>query len=328
MTDLSALRDTTVLLTGGAGLVGSHVADLLVDAGAKEVRLLDDLSRGRRESLAGVLDTPGTPVRLVVGDVRDRALLAELSEGADILIHLAALRLTLCAEQPRAAMEVMVDGMFNVFEAAVNANVKRVVAASSASVYGNAEVFPIAEDHHPYGDHTIYGAAKLFSEGVLRSFQEMYNLNYMALRYFNVFGPRMDIHGAYTEVLVRWMERIENGEPPLVFGDGKDSMDFVYVGDIARATLMAATSDVSGRALNIASGVETNLHELAAALLNVMGSDLPVEHAPARALTTVSRRLADTEAAAEVLGFRAEVGLEEGLARLVEWWRTAREEGR
>ena len=219
----------------------------------------------------------------------------------------------------------MVDGTFNVFEAAVEAGVQRVVAASSASIYGDAEVFPIAEDHHPYGDRTVYGAAKLFSEGLLRSFEEMYGLSYMALRYFNVYGPRMDIHGAYTEVLVRWMERIAAGQPPLVFGDGKDSMDWVYVGDVARATVLAAASTVSGRVLNIATGVETTLLDLADLLSGVMGSDLPVEHGPTRALTRVSRRLAATEAATEVLGFRTEVGLEEGLARLVAWWRTARE---
>ena len=312
-----------MLVTGGAGLVGSHIADLLVESAVDEVVLLDDLSRGRRANLEQLNDHAS--VRLVVGDVRDRALLAELTTGVDTVIHLAALRLTLCAEHPRQALEVMVDGTFNVFEAAVEAGVKRVVAASSASIYGDAERFPIAEDHHPYGDHTVYGAAKLFSEGLLRSFSEMYDLDYVALRYFNVYGPRMDIHGAYTEVLVRWMERIAAGQPPLVFGDGKDSMDFVYVGDIARATVLAAVAPVSGRALNIASGVETNLHELAEVLLSVMGSDLPVELAPARALTTVSRRLASTDAAADLLGFRAEVSLEDGLTRLVKWWRAARE---
>ena len=208
------------------------------------------------------------------------------------------------------------------------ANVRKLVAASSASVYGLAEEFPTDEKHHPYDNDTIYGAAKTFNEGLLRSFHAMTGLDYVALRYFNVYGSRMDIHGVYTEVLVRWMERINAGEPPLILGDGTQTMDFVSVEDIARANVLAAESDVTDAVFNVASGVETSLKDLASMLLRVMGSDLPVVHGPERAVNKVSRRLADTSLARDRLGFEAKIDLEEGLTRLVEWWRANRADER
>ena len=188
-------------------------------------------------------------------------------------------------------------------------------------VYGLAEQFPTREDHHPYANDTFYGAAKTFNEGMLRSFRAMRGLDFVALRYFNVYGPRMDVHGLYTEVLIRWMERIAAGRPPLIFGDGAQTMDFVYTTDIARANLLAATSAVRDGVYNVASGVETSLRGLAEALLTVMGSDLGVEHGPERPVNGVTRRLASTEAAARDLGFSASVGLTAGLTALVDWWR-------
>jgi UDP-glucose 4-epimerase len=221
-------------------------------------------------------------------------------------------------------LEVLADGTFNVLEAAVAAKVKRIVAASSASVYGLAEEFPTTEKHHPYNNCTLYGAAKVFNEGLLRSFHEMYGLDYVALRYFNVYGPRMDIYGAYTEVLIRWMERIAEGQPPLILGDGTQTMDFVYIEDIARANLLAAKSNVSDEVLNIASGVETSLSDLAASLLRVMASNLKPEYGPARKVNPVPRRLAETGNARQKIGFEAQVGLEEGLRRLVAWWQQSK----
>jgi UDP-glucose 4-epimerase len=315
----TSLRGARVLITGGAGLIGSHIADRLAAAGAAEIVVLDNLSRGRRQWLAEA-SAKGS-VRLIQGDVRDRAVLAEALREADVLFHLAAIRLTQCAQEPRLALEVMVDGTFNVLEAAVAARVKRVVAASSASVYGNAERFPICEDHHPYNNATIYGAAKLFDEGLLAAFREMYGLNYVALRPFNVYGPRMDTEGAYTEVLVRWMERIHRGLAPIIFGDGKQTMDFIYVDDVARAFVVAAASDTEGEVFNIGAGVETSLNELARALIAAMGSNVAPEYGPQRTVSAVSRRVADTSRARARLGFAAEVGLEEGLRRLVAWWR-------
>ncbi|MFV2100539.1 NAD-dependent epimerase/dehydratase family protein [Micromonospora sp. LOL_024] len=308
------------LVTGGAGTIGSHVVDELVAGGAAEVIVLDNFVRGRRENLARAL--PHGTVRLVEGDIRDTTLVHELARGKDLLFHLAAIRITQCAEEPRLANEVLVDGTFNVLEAAAAARVRKVVLSSSASVYGLADDFPTDERHHPYHNDTFYGAAKAFNEGMLRSFHSMYGLDYVALRYFNVYGPRMDIHGLYTEVLIRWMERIESGRPPLILGDGLQTMDFVHVADIARANVLAARADVTDEVFNIASGTETSLRELAQALSDVMKSDLAPEHGPVRAVNGVTRRLADTAAAADRLGFRAEISLHEGLQGLVDWWRS------
>jgi UDP-glucose 4-epimerase len=188
-------------------------------------------------------------------------------------------------------------------------------------VYGLAESFPTTERHHPYNNDTFYGAAKAFNEGMLRSFHAMHGLDYVALRYFNVYGPRMDAFGVYTEVLIRWMERIARGEPPLIFGDGAQTMDFVHVRDIARANVLAARAGVTDRVYNIATATETSLRELADALLHAMGSDLQPEFGPPRAVNGVTRRLADISAAAADLGWRPEIGLADGLRGLVAWWR-------
>lgn len=319
---MTSLRDRRALVTGGAGLIGSHIVDLLVGEGVAEVVVLDNFTRGRRENLARAL-TSGL-VRVVEGDVRDRPLLAEAARGIDVVFHQAAIRITECAEQPRHAFEVLGEGTLNVLEAAQRAGARKVVAASSASVYGPADTFPTAEGHHPYNNRTLYGALKAFNEGLLRSFHDMYGLPYVALRYFNVYGPRMDVHGAYTEVLIRWMERIAAGKPPLIFGDGRQTMDFVHVEDIARANLLACRADVADEVFNVASGTETSLNDLAAVLLRVMGSGLKPEHGPERKVNPVPRRLADTEKAARRLGFRARVSLEEGLRGLVAWWRQQR----
>ena len=311
-----------VLVTGGGGAIGSNVVDDLVIAGAEEVIVLDNFVRGRRENLDWAL--ANGPVKLVEGDICDRPLVERLMDGIDTVFHLAAIRITQCAEEPRLALEVLVDGTYNVYEAAVKSRVRKLVTSSSASVYGLAEQFPTREDHHPYANDTLYGAAKLFNEGMLRSLHAMYGLDSVALRYFNVYGPRMDVHGLYTEVLVRWMERITAGQPPLIFGDGAQTMDFVYIGDIARANLLAAESDATDVVYNVARGTETSLRELAEMLLQVMGSDLSIEFGPERAVNGVTRRLADTSAARDELGFEAEIGIEEGLTRLVEWWRGER----
>ncbi len=320
-----AILGSRALVTGGAGTIGSHVVDLLVRNGAAEIVILDNLVRGGRSNVDWAL--ANGPVRLVEGDIRDAPLVRALSIGKDLVFHLAALRITQCAQEPRLANEVLVDGTFNVVEAAQAAGVRKVIASSSASVYGLAERFPTSERHHPYGNDTLYGAAKVFNEGLLRSFHAMYGLDYVALRYFNAYGPRMDVHGLYTEVLIRWMERIEAGDPPLIFGDGRQTMDFVNVLDLARSNLLAAEADVTDRVLNIASGTETSLRELAQALLEVMGSELQPAHGPARAVNGVTRRLADTSAATDLLGFKAEISLRDGLERLVSWWRAQRAAG-
>ncbi|MFC4588894.1 NAD-dependent epimerase/dehydratase family protein [Sphaerisporangium corydalis] len=316
------IENSRCLVTGGAGTIGSTIVDQLLAAGAAEVVVLDNFVRGRRANLAEAAEAGAGRLRVVEGDIRDTALVRSVTEGMDVVFHQAAIRITQCAEEPRLALEVLVDGTYEVVEAAADAGVRKIVAASSASVYGLATEFPTREDHHPYDNDTLYGAAKTFNEGLLRSFHAMRGLDYVALRYFNVYGPRMDIHGLYTEVLIRWMERIEAGQPPLILGDGLQTMDFVYTEDIARANLLAAESDATDQVFNIASATETSLRGLAEALVSVMDAgDLGLEFGPPRAINGVTRRLADVGAAAERLGWKAEVDLEEGLRRLVAWWR-------
>lgn len=320
---MTALQGAQVLVTGGAGTIGSTIVDQLLTAGVGHVDVLDNFVRGRLANLGPALASGR--VTVVEGDLRDRDLVHDVTRGKHLVFHQAAIRITQCAEEPRLALEVLVDGTFSVLEAASEYSVDRVVAASSASVYGMAEEFPTTERHHHHNNDTLYGAAKSFNEGMLRSFRAMYGLDYVALRYFNVYGPRMDVRGLYTEVLVRWMERIADGLPPLIFGDGLQTMDFIFTSDIARANLLAATAPIHEGFYNIASGTETTLLGLAGALLCAMDSDLQVEHGPDRAVNGVPRRLASTEAAREDLGFDARVGLEDGLRELVEWWRPQRE---
>jgi UDP-glucose 4-epimerase len=321
--DVSKLAGTKVLVTGGAGAVGSNITDQLVRAGAGEIRVFELFTRGRPENLSWALDNG--PVVIIEGDLRDRDAVARATKGVDLVIHQAAIRVTHCAEDPRLALEVMVDGTFNVAEAAHDAGVRKIVAASSASVYGMADVFPTPEDQHPFNNRTFYGAAKTFNELMLRSFNEMYGLAWAAVRYFNIYGPRIDISGPHTEVLVRWMERIENGQPPIILGDGSQTMDFVHVDDVARATLLAAAADhVTDDIFNVGSGREVSLRELAELLLDVMHSDLQIDYQPERKVNPVPRRLADVAKAREQLGFVAERDLREGLADLVDWWREAR----
>ena len=235
--------------------------------------MLDNFVRGRRENLSQALASGR--VRLEEGDIRDRKLVGQLMRGVDLVFHQAAIRITQCISEPRLALEVLVDGTYEVVEAAADAGVRKVIAASSASVYGAADHFPTTEKQSPYNNDTLYGAAKTFNEGLLRSFHAMRGLDYVALRYFNVYGPRMDIHGLYTEVLIRWMERIEQGLPPLILGDGLQTMDFVFTEDIARANVLAAASDVTDEVFNIGSGTETSLIDLAHAMQRAMGSSLP-----------------------------------------------------
>ncbi|MBY8852474.1 SDR family NAD(P)-dependent oxidoreductase, partial [Saccharothrix sp. MB29] len=244
------LTDQRAVVTGGAGTIGSHVVDQLLDAGAREVVVIDDLSRGRVENLSEALGRAPEKVRLVEGDIRDVPLVKKTIEGADLVFHLAALRITRCAAEPRVALEVLVDGTFNVVEASVEAGVKKVVASSTASVYGLAEEFPTTERHHPYNNDTFYGAAKVFNEGMLRSFKAMHGLDYVALRYFNPIGAdplmRTGLQLANpSHVLGKLSEAYRTGTPFRVTGvdwptrDGSAIRDYIHVWDLALAHIAA-----------------------------------------------------------------------------------------
>lgn len=320
---MTELKGKRVLVTGGAGFIGSHIVDLLCQEDCAEIVAVDNMIRGRPENLRHALRQH--PVRLVTGDIRDHKLMTSLVQDADIVFHQAALRITHCAADPRLAMEVMVQSTYDLLESCVKYDVEKVIAASSASVYGMADAFPTTEKQNPYANRTLYGAAKAFNEGLLRSFNDMYKLDYAAFRYFNVYGDRMDIHGRYTEVLVRWMERLEEGQAPIIFGSGQQTMDFVHVRDVARANILGAKASASDEVFNVASGTETSLIQLATTLADVMGrSDLIPEFAGERTVNPVPRRLASTDKARQMLGFEATIGLTDGLRTLVDWWRVER----
>jgi nucleoside-diphosphate-sugar epimerase len=312
------LFGSTVLVTGGAGHIGSHIADLLLEEGVREVRVLDNLIRGSRQNLAQALADPRC--RLLEGDIRDRESVRRATAGCDFVFHQAAIRITLCAAQPRDCLDVLVGGAFNVFEAAAAEGVKKVVYASSASVYGGAEAFPTSERHHPYNNRTLYGAAKLMDEGIARHFHDMNGLASVGLRYFNVYGPRMDVTGAYTEVFIRWLDCAEKNIRPQIHGDGSATMDFIFVRDVARANVLALKSDRTDDVYNIASGSETSLVELWRAIQAATGiHQLQPEFQPLRKVNAVPRRLADVRRARDQIGFVAETSLADGLSELVEW---------
>ncbi len=312
------IRDGKIVVTGGGGLIGSHIVTMLLEKGAGEVLVVETFDRGNRDNLDQARRS--NRFRLVEGDVCDRDMMRELLRSADGLVHLAALRITQCIEEPERTRKVMFEAPYNLFYDSADLKVKQVVYASSSSVYGQADAFPTSEKHHPYNDRTIYGAGKMAAEGILRAFSDMYGLSYTAMRFFNVYGPRMDVHGVYTEVMVRWMERISQGLPPIIFGDGRQSMDFTYVEDAARACVVALASDVKDEVFNIGTGQSTNLRDLAKLVARAMGSDLSPEFQPARSVSPVEYRLADISKAQQLLNFHSEVDLEEGLRRLVQWW--------
>lgn len=317
---MNDLKGKKVLITGGAGFIGSYITEQLLGEEVREIVTIDNFIRGSRKNIESPLSTGR--VKLVEGDIRNRDLLDQCFEGVDYCFHMAALRITHCAAEPREALEVMYGGTFNVLESCVKHKIKKLVFASSASIYGQADIFPTQEDYPPYNNYTLYGAAKMANELMCRSFNHMYGLNYIALRFFNIYGPRMDAHGKYTEVLVRWYHMIKEGKVPVIFGDGKQTMDFIYIEDIARANIMALKSNAANDVFNVASGKETSLEELCRLLLKTMGSGLKPQYIPMpeeRRKVEVLRRLADVSKAEKAIGFKAKVSLEDGLRHLVAW---------
>jgi UDP-glucose 4-epimerase len=316
MSDLSALRGARVAVTGGAGFIGSHIIDQLLDAGVGYVTVLDVLERGRPEHLQRALASGR--VELIEGDICDAHLVREALACSDLVCHQAALRITQCAAEPVRSMEVMLRGTQNVLEVAAKGHM-RVVAASSASVYGEASYLPMDESH-PFNNRTLYGAAKIANEQMLRAYADMFDLRYLALRPFNVYGPRMDVVGVYTEVMIRWLDRLSEGKPPIIFGDGSQTMDFVYVADVAQAYVQALASSLTDQVFNVGTGIQTSLLELSQMLCELTGHpDLQPEFAPERKVNPVAHRQADTRLAREKLGFEALVGLREGLTDLIAW---------
>lgn len=309
-----------VLVIGGAGLIGSHVVEELLREDIKEVIVYDNFCRGTHGNLADALNDPRCRIFKIGGDILQTDILNEAMQGIDGVIHLAALWLLQCYEFPRAAFEVNIHGTFNVFEACAANNVQRIVYSSSASVYGDAVEEPMTEDH-PYNNWTFYGATKIAGEHMLKSFHKRYGLKGVGLRYMNVYGPRQDYRGSYIAVIMKILDNIDKGISPVVYGDGSQAYDFIYVADTARANICALKSNVPFGFYNVGRGIKTSIKDLTELILKITGSNLSIRYEPA-GQTFVTNRVGDPVAAERDLFFTWKVDLEEGLKRLIDWRKT------
>ena len=311
------LDGSRVLVIGGAGFVGSHIVDQLVEQPVREIVVLDNFVRGTRSNLADAIRDPR--VHVIDGSVTDVSLLRGLMAGTDYVFQLAALWLYECVNEPRSAIEVNVVGTYNVVEAAQQAGVKKVVYSSSASVYGDALFTPMTEEH-PFNNRTMYGATKIAGEQFFRAFYQQHKLDYCGLRYMNIYGPRMDYKGTYVSVIMKVLDRIDAGLPPVIFGDGSQAYDFIHVADVARANILAMQAEAADENFNVGIGVKTTIRELVDRLLEITGSDLVPEYRPQEQMF-VTHRVGSTDKAEQLLGFRAGIELDDGLRSVVEWRR-------
>lgn len=315
------IEGTKLALIGGAGLIGSHTADRLLLEDVGEIIIYDNFARGRRENLEAALEDSRVRVFDIGGDILQTDILEAALEGVDGVFHFAALWLLQCHEFPSSAFDVNVRGTFNVMDACVKAGVKRMVYSSSASVYGDAVTEPMSEDH-PFANKNFYGATKIAGEAMLRAYHHRYGLDFVGLRYMNVYGPRQDYRGAYIAVIMKMLDAIDRGESPTIMGDGSEAFDFIAVEDCALANVRAMQATTTDRFYNVGTGMRTSLKELAEMLIQLTGSNQSVRYERRSAATLVRNRIGDPRRAAEEIGFTSEIGLREGLERLIAW-RTA-----
>ena len=314
------LQGKKLVLIGGAGLIGSHTVDQLTKEDVKEIVIYDNFVRGSQENLHDALQDPRVKIYDVGGDILQTDILQAALKDADGVFHFAALWLLQCHDYPRSAFDVNVRGTYNVMEACVAQGVQRLVYSSSASVYGDAIREPMDEDH-PFNNQNFYGASKIAGEAMLRAFHHRYDLNYVGLRYMNVYGPRQDYHGAYIAVIMKMLDAIDKGESPTILGDGSEAFDFVAVQDCGRANVCAMRADTNDQYYNVGTGQRTSLKQLAELLLDITGSKQPIHYAPRSQATLVRNRIGCPQKAAAEIDYRATIGLREGLQRLIDWRR-------
>ena len=310
------------LVIGGAGFIGSHTIDELLKEDVAEIRVYDNLSRGSEENMAQALRDPRVNIFPLGGELLHPDILKKAVQGIDGVFHFAALWLLHCWDFPRSAFEVNIGGTFNVLEACIASDVQRLIYSSSASVYGDAIEEPMTEDH-PHNNNNFYGATKIAGEQMCRALHHRYkdtddSFDYVGLRYMNVYGPRQDYQGAYIAVIMTMLDRLDNGEPPVLYGDGSQAYDFVFVRDCARANILAMKADTTDQFYNVGTGVRTSIKELAELILETTGSDLSVQYEPA-GMTFVKNRIGCTKKAAAEIEFTAGTGLRDGLLELIEW---------
>ncbi len=312
------ISGSTILITGGAGFIGSYLTEELLKYLPARVIIIDNLIRGSFENMKEFIDNPA--VEFIEGDIKNESLLEKCISQSDYIFHMAALRINACAADPSDGFETMVRAPFTIAELARKYNVKKIIYSSSASVYGLAQHFPTPESDNPYDNQTFYGAAKLFGEQLFRSYKFMYGLDYIALRYFNVYGPRMDTDGKYTEVMIKWLDCIRDNKAPVIHGDGSTSMDFIFVKDVAAANVKALLSEVTDENFNIGYSRETSLKELLELMINVNNSKIKPVFTEGNSVNPVSRRLADNSKAKKLINFTPVTKLEKGLKELSEWY--------
>ena len=312
------LRGKKLAVIGGAGLIGSHTVDHLMREDVREIIVYDNMVRGSVDNLSTAMADPRVKIYDVGGDILQTDILQSALDGVDGVFHFAALWLLQCHEYPRSAFDVNVRGTFNVMEACVAKGVKRLVYSSSASVYGDAISEPMGEDH-PYNNKNFYGATKIAAEAMLRAFHHRYHLDYVGLRYMNVYGPRQDYHGAYIAVIMKMLDAIDRGDSPTIMGDGSEAFDFVAVEDCALANVCAMKAEVTDQNYNVGTGMRTSLKELAELLVDITGCDKPIQYAPRSQATFVRNRIGCPKKASSEIGFDATIDLREGLEKLIEW---------
>lgn len=311
------IEGSRVLVTGGAGHIGSHVVDELLQAGVGQVVVYDNLSEGRLSNLAH-----DGRLKIVRDDIRDYEDLEVAMRGCDYVFHVASVLLLECCDRPVKALEVNIQGTFNVLRAAVEAGVEKVIFSSTGSVYGEPSYLPMDEDH-PYNSELLYGTTKIAGEHLFRNFYRAHGLEYVGLRYFNVYGPRQHYKGAYAQIVPRWYDRIQAGEPLVIHGDGSQTMDMTYVTDVAWANVLALQSEVTNDFINIGTGKAWSVLEVAEILMEIIGRTVPLTYVP-RDVNLVMRRQCSTEKARELIGFEAQTGIREGIRHYCEWRRKPR----
>ncbi|WP_205662115.1 NAD-dependent epimerase/dehydratase family protein [Alteromonas flava] len=315
------LSNKRIAVIGGAGFIGSHVVEELLKTDVAEVIVYDNFTRGQKSYIAPFLSDPRCTLFANGGDIRDIDVLNDALQGVDGVFLLAAMWLLHCRDYPRTAFDVNVQGTFNVLEACVKNNVKRLVYSSSASVYGDAVEVPMKESH-PFNNRNFYGATKIASEAMCRAMYDRYGLDYVGLRYMNVYGPHQDQTAAYTGVIPIVLNKIDAGESPTVNGDGSQAYDFIDVRDVARCNVLAMQSDATDDFYNVGTGIQTSIKTLCETILSLRNSDLTIQYNPysesdSRAL--VQNRIGCPEKAAQDLGFKSAISLTEGLQHLIDW---------
>jgi len=315
------LEGSKILVIGGAGFIGSQVVTELLKTKIAQVVIYDNFARGKQEYINDSLRDPRCTIWPHGGDIRDVDLLNDAMVGVDAVIHLAAMWLLHCRDYPRTAFHVNIEGTFNVLEACVKNNIQRLVYSSSASVYGDAVEIPMTESH-PFNNRNFYGATKIAGEAMCRAYHDRYGLDYVGLRYMNVYGPNQDQQAVYSGVIPIMLNKIDAEEAPVINGDGSQAYDFIYVDDVARSNVMAMESSAVDEFYNIGTGVQTTIRKLCDTILDLKQSNLEVIYQPydtSDARRLVQNRIGCPRLANEQLDFQYEINLREGLQKLIDW---------